>query len=49
MRKRSLALIVLVLVCIPVFAGSYLTNDTGQTVYGLTVTFSEPVTITQLW
>jgi hypothetical protein len=46
MRKRSLALIVLVLVCIPVFAGSYLTNDTGQTVYGLTVTFSEPVTIT---
>jgi len=28
------------------WSGSYLTNDTGQTVYGLTVTFSEPVTIT---
>jgi hypothetical protein len=46
MRKAVLVAVGLIFICIPVFAGSYLTNDTGQTVYGLTVTFSELVTIT---
>jgi len=35
-----------VLVSLPVFAGGYFMNDTGETVYGLRVVFSEPVTIT---
>jgi hypothetical protein len=46
MRKGLLAVVALVLVYVPVFAGTYLMNDTGQTVYGLRVTFSEPVKIT---
>jgi len=45
--KRVLSVgVLLVLCCLPVLAGELLTNDTGQTVYGLSVTFSEPVTIT---
>jgi len=46
MRKLFLALVVVLVFCFPVFAGIYLMNDTGQTVYGLLVTFSEPVIIT---
>jgi len=36
----------LVLCSIPVFAGEYLMNDTGEAVTGLRVVFSEPVSIT---
>lgn len=46
MCKTVLVAAVLVLVAVPVVAGTYLMNDTGQTVYGLQVTFSEAVTIT---
>jgi len=38
--------ILLAFVSLSSLAGEYLTNDTGQTVYGLTVAFSEPVTLT---
>ena len=45
--KRILAVgALVVLTSIPALAGSYLTNDTGETIYGLRVVFSEPVTIT---
>lgn len=46
--KTVLVLVVvgLVLYSATLFAGEYLMNDTGQMVYGLQVTFSEPVTIT---
>jgi hypothetical protein len=45
--QRTLSIVVLLLVCsLPLLAGEYLMNDTGQTAYGLRVTFSEPVTIT---
>jgi hypothetical protein len=44
--NRVIVLVVGLALCsIPVLAGEYLMNDTGQTVYGLRVTFSEPVTI----
>lgn len=46
MCKGFLVFIVLALVSVPVLAGTYLMNDTGRTVYGLQVTFSEPVMIT---
>ena len=46
MRGLVLVAAVAVLVSVPVLAGTYLMNDTGQTVAGLRVTFSEPVTIT---
>lgn len=45
--RRVLSVGVLLALCsIPVLAGVYLMNDTGETVYGLRVEFSEPVTIT---
>lgn len=46
MKRLLLVGVLLILFSIPVLAGEYLMNDTGQTVYGLTVAFSEPVTIT---
>lgn len=46
MRKVALLVIGLVCCSVALFAGEYLMNDTGQTVYGLRVTFSEPVRIT---
>jgi hypothetical protein len=46
MRKGVVVVVALVLMFVPVFAGTYLMNDTGQTAYSLRVTFSEPVTIT---
>jgi hypothetical protein len=46
MRKGVVVIVAVMLVCFPVLAGTYLMNDTGQTVYGLRVTFSEPVRIT---
>ena len=45
MRVLSVG-VLLVLLSLPALAGKYLMNDTGQTVYGLTVTFSELVAIT---
>jgi len=45
MKKVSLLVIGLVLCSVPLFAGEYLMNDTLRTVYGLRVTFSEPVSI----
>jgi len=45
--KRILVVgVLLVLYSLSMLAGTYLTNDTGRTVYGLTVTFSKPVRIT---
>jgi len=46
MRKAVLVMVALALVSLPVLAGTYLMNDTGQTAYGLRVTFSELVRIT---
>ena len=46
MKKVALLVVGLVLFSIPLFAGEYLMNDTGATVYGLRVVFSEPVEIT---
>ena len=45
MKKVALLVAGLVLFSIPLFAGEYLMNDTGETVYGLRVVFSEPVTL----
>jgi hypothetical protein len=45
MKKVALLVAGLVLFSIPLFAGEYLMNDTGATVYGLRVVFSEPVTL----
>ena len=45
--KRVLSVgVLLTLVSLSVFAGGYFMNDTGETAYGLSVEFSEPVTIT---
>jgi len=38
--------LLLVLFSLSVLAGGYFMNDTGETVYGLRIVFSEPVTIT---
>jgi hypothetical protein len=46
MKKVALLVAGLVLFSIPLFAGEYLMNDTGDTVYGLRVVFSESVKIT---
>ena len=46
MKKVVLLAVGLLFCSVSLFAGEYLMNDTGQTVYGLQVTFSEPVTIT---
>ena len=46
MKKSIAAVVVLILYCGTSLAGEYLVNDTGGTVYGLRVGFSEPVTIT---
>jgi len=47
MKNASILLVVgLVLWSLPIFAGDYLMNDTGETVYGLRVVFAEPVEIT---
>ena len=43
---KRILLLALLLCSIPTLAGEYIMNDTGQMVYGLIVTFSEPVTIT---
>ena len=44
--KRVLLVSIAVLSCsVPILAGEYLMNDTGQTAYGLRVVFSEPVEI----
>jgi aryl-phospho-beta-D-glucosidase BglC (GH1 family) len=45
MKKVALLIVGLVLFSIPLLAGEYLMNDTGETVYGLRVVFSEPVTL----
>lgn len=45
MKKVALLVAGLVLFSIPLFAGEYLMNDTGETVYGLRVVFSEAVTL----
>jgi len=44
MRVLSVG-VLLTLVSLSVFAGGYFVNDTGETVYGLRLEFSEPVTI----
>lgn len=46
MRTVLLSIVGLLLIALPVFAGEYLMNDTGDAVYGLRVVFSEPVRIT---
>ena len=46
MNRVLLAAGLLIIFSCSVLAGGYLTNDSGQTVYGLRVEFSEPVTIT---
>jgi len=46
MTRAFFAAVLLVFCSIAAFAGEFLTNDTGQTVYGLRVTFSEAVTVT---
>jgi hypothetical protein len=46
MRKTWVLVIVILSLSLAVTAGEYLVNDTGETVTGLRVTFSEPVTIT---
>ena len=46
MLRGSLIIVGLLFVSVTVFAGTYLMNDTGKIVYGLRVTFSEPVNIT---
>jgi len=46
MKGVLLVGVLLVLFYLPTLAGEYLMNDTGLTVYGLTVSFSEPVTLT---
>ena len=46
MRQIVLLVIGAVLYSSVLFAGQYLTNETGEMVYGLRVVFSEPVTIT---
>ena len=38
--------VLLAFMSVPVLAGGYFMNDTGETAYGLRVEFSEPVTIT---
>ena len=43
MKKVTAAIVLLVLCSIYVLGGEYLLNDTGETVYGLRVVFSEPV------
>jgi hypothetical protein len=43
MKKAALLVVGLVLFSLPLFSGEYLMNDTGETVYGLRVVFSEPV------
>lgn len=45
--RKALVLVPIVVVCsVAAFCGEYLMNDTGETVTGLRVVFSEPVTIT---
>jgi len=46
MKKLGLLLVVSVIFSLSAFAGEYLMNDTGDTVYGLRVIFSEPVSLT---
>ena len=46
MKTLVLLAVGLMLCSTPVFAGEYLMNDTGETVTGLRVVFSEPVSIT---
>jgi hypothetical protein len=46
MKKVALLVVGLVLCSVPLFAGEYLMNDTGETVYGLRVEFSDLVMIT---
>ncbi len=46
MKKLGLLLVVSVIFSLSAFAGEYLMNDTGDTVYGLRVVFSEAVSLT---
>ena len=46
MKKLFLLVAGLVLIVVPSLAGEYLMNDTGETVCGLRVVFSEPVELT---
>ena len=46
MKKVALLVVGLVICSVSLFAGEYLMNDTGATVYGLRVVFSKPVEIT---
>jgi len=46
MKRAVSILALLILISISVFSGSCLMNDTGETVYGLRIEFSEAVTIT---
>lgn len=46
MIRASLITVVVLLVSVTVFAGTYLANDTGKTMYGLQIAFLEPVVIT---
>jgi len=45
MKRILSAVAALLLISTPALAGSYLMNNTGETVYGLQVVFSEPVSI----
>jgi hypothetical protein len=45
MKKVALLVAGLIFFSISSLAGEYLMNDTGETVYGLRVVFSEPVTL----
>jgi len=45
MKKVALLVVGLAFFSISSLAGEYLMNDTGETVYGLRVVFSEPVTL----
>jgi len=46
MKKICVLLVAVALVSVSVLAGEYLANDTGETVIGLRVVFSEPVVLT---
>jgi len=46
MKKLGLLVVVSVIISFSALAGEYLMNDTEDTVYGLHVVFSEPVTVT---